>query len=115
MSDDLVRNTWTPANTTAAFPKLMFGGTWNFTASNVDALYRKASYFSLKTLNVGYTLPSRWTRKMGLESLRVFFSADNLYFTTAHDGFDPRTGYTGQNGFGFPQAKTFTFGLTLNL
>ena len=115
VSDDLVRNTWTPANTTAAFPKLMFGGTWNFTASNVDALYRKASYFSLKTLNVGYTLPSRWTRKMGLESLRVFFSADNLYFTTAHDGFDPRTGYTGQNGFGFPQAKTFTFGLTLNL
>lgn len=115
VSDDLIRNTWTPENPTAGFPKLMFNGTWNFTASNVDALYRDASYFSLKTVNIGYTLPARWTKKIGIESLRVFFSGDNLVFTSAHDGFDPRTGFTGQNAFGFPQPKTFTFGVTINM
>ncbi len=115
VSDDLVGNTWTPENPNAEFPRLMFNGTWNFPASNVDALYRKASYFSLKNLNVGYTLPQKWMSKIGVQSLRVFFSADNLCFVSAHDGFDPRTGYTGQSGFGFPQAKTFTFGVTLNL
>ena len=47
--------------------------------------------FSLKTINVGYTLPKRWTSKICIESLRVFFAADNLYFTSAHTGFDPRT------------------------
>ena len=83
--------------------------------SNCDYLYRDASYFSLKTINVGYTLPERWTSKICIESLRVFFAADNLYFTSAHTGFDPRTAYTGQNAFGFPQAKTFTFGITMNL
>lgn len=114
-SQDLVGNTWTPEHTNAKFPKLMFNGTWNFVGSNCDYLYRDASYFSLKTINVGYTLPKRWTSKICIESLRVFFAADNLYFTSAHTGFDPRTAYTGQNAFGFPQAKTFTFGITMNL
>lgn len=115
VSDDLIRNTWTPENPTAAFPKLMYNGTWNFPRSNVDALFRDASYFSLKTVNIGYTLPARWTKKIGIESLRVFFSGDNLVFCSAHDGFDPRTGFTGQNAFGFPQPKTFTFGVTINM
>ena len=52
-------NTWTPEHTNAKFPKLMFNGTWNFVGSNCDYLYRDASYFSLKTINVGYTLPKR--------------------------------------------------------
>ena len=69
----------------------------------------------LKNLEIGYTLPKRWTSKICIESLRVFFAADNLYFTSAHTGFDPRTAYAGQNAFGFPQAKTFTFGITMNL
>jgi hypothetical protein len=47
--------------------------------------------------------------------LRVFFNADNLCFVSAHDGFDPRAGYTGTSFVNFPQARTFTFGLTLNM
>ena len=62
-------NTWTPEHTNAKFPKLMFNGTWNFVRSNCDYLYRDASYFSLKTINVGYTLPKRWTSKICIESL----------------------------------------------
>lgn len=115
VSDDLIGNTWTTENPNAEFPRLMFNGTWNFVASNVNALYRDASYFSLKNLNVGYTLPKKWTSKLSIESLRVFFNADNLCFVSAHDGFDPRMGFSGMNGFVFPQARTFTFGITLNM
>ena len=42
VSDDLIRNTWTPENPNAEFPMLMYGGTWQFPASNVNALYRDA-------------------------------------------------------------------------
>ena len=115
VSDDLIRNTWTPENPNAEFPMLMYGGTWQFTASNVNALFRDASYFSLKNLNVGYTLPKKWTSKLSIESLRIFFNADNLCFVSAHDGFDPRMGFSSMNGFQFPQARTFTFGITLNM
>ena len=52
---------------------------------------------------------------MGMQSLRVFFNADNLCLVTAHDGFDPRTGINLTQFAGFPQARTFTFGLTMNL
>ena len=115
VSDDLIRNTWTPENPNAEFPMLMYGGTWLFPASNVNALYRDASYFSLKNLNIGYTLPQKWTSKLSIESIRVFFNADNLCFVSAHDGFDPRMGFSSMNGFQFPQARTFTFGITLNM
>ena len=115
VSDDLIRNTWTPENPNAEFPMLMYGGTWQFPASNVNALYRDASYFSLKNLNIGYTLPKKWTSKLSIESIRVFFNADNLCFVSAHDGFDPRMEFSGMNGFIFPQARTFTFGITLNM
>ncbi len=115
VSDDLIGNTWTAENPNAEFPMLMNNGTWNFIASNVNALYRDASYFSLKNLNVGYTLPQKWTSKLSIESLRIFFNADNLCFVSAHDGFDPRMGFSGMNGFIFPQARTFTFGVTINM
>ncbi len=116
VSDDLVGNTWTPENPNAEFGQLMYNTTWNSVSSNVNRLFRSASYFSLKNLNIGYTLPQKWTSRAGIQSLRVFFNADNLCFVTEHDGFDPRRAYSGaQNGFGFPQARTFTFGLTLNM
>ena len=115
VSDDLIGNTWTAENPNAEFPRLMLNGTWNFPASNVNALYRDASYFSLKNLNVGYTLPQKWTSKLSIESLRIFFNADNLCFVSAHDGFDPRMGFSSMSGFIFPQARTFTFGVTINM
>ena len=115
VSDDLIGNTWTAENPNAEFPMLMYNGTWNFPLSNVNALYRDASYFSLKNLNVGYTLPQKWTSKLSIESLRIFFNADNLCFVSAHDGFDPRMGFSSMNGFIFPQARTFTFGVTINM
>ena len=115
VSDDLIGNTWTAENPNAEFPRLMLNGTWNFPNSNVNALYRDASYFSLKNLNVGYTLPQKWTSKLSIESLRIFFNADNLCFVSAHDGFDPRMGFSSMSGFIFPQARTFTFGVTINM
>ena len=115
VSDDLVDNTWTEQNTDAEFPRVVYNGNWDFGSAKCAALYRKASYFNLKNVNVGYTLPQKWTSKMGMQSLRVFFNADNLCFVTAHDGFDPRAGYTSTSFVNFPQARTFTFGLTMNL
>jgi hypothetical protein len=115
ISDDLAGNTWTPENPNAEFPMVVYNKKIQRQDSYCTALYRKASYFNLKNINVGYTLPQKWTSKIGVQSLRVFFNADNLCFVSAHDGFDPRAGYTGTSFVNFPQARTFTFGLTLNM
>lgn len=115
VSQDMVGNYWTPENTTAKYPKPYFNGATDFASSSCDALFRKASYLNLSSVNVGYTLPRRWTSKAGIESLRIFFSATNLAFVSAHEGFDPRTNLTSMSAFGFPQQSSYTFGVTLNL
>ena len=91
-------------------------GIYQLTSSVLLSIHQSTSIVQHLLINFKQLyFPKRWTSKICIESLRVFFAADNLYFTSAHTGFDPRTAYTGQNAFGFPQAKTFTFGITMNL
>ena len=112
----MFKDRWTVDNPDphAFSPRLSYGADANNYKTSTW-WQRDSGYLRLKNVEIGYTLPKRWTSKICIESLRVFFAADNLYFTSAHTGFDPRTAYTGQNAFGFPQAKTFTFGITMNL
>ena len=113
ISKDLVRNTWTPENPYATFPKAQSNAEWMFRST--DASLRDASYFFLKTVNIGYTLPQKWTRKFNVESLRIFFSGDNLWMKSVYDGFDPRMNGGSSEFLAFRQPRTFTFGVTLNM
>ena len=113
-SQDLVGNTWTPEHTNAKFPKLMFNGTWNFVRSNCDYLYRDASYFSLKTINVGYTLPSKITQKFGVQKLRVYLACDNVVYWSKRQGLDPRYSFTGATNFSnYSPIRTISGGVTV--
>lgn len=75
----------------------------------------RASYFNLKNVTLGYTLPSRVTDKIGLSSVRVFASGENLWFSSARRGFDPRTSVSAASqSFMYSQMRTVTFGLNVN-
>ena len=72
-----------------------------------------ASYIRLKNLTVGYTLPKNFTRKLGMDNVRVYVSADNLHtWNKLHTKMiDPE-----QNGFSsYPLMKTYTAGLSIDL
>ena len=62
-----------------------------------DAHLIKASYFSIRNLTLGYTLPRTWLDKLGIEGLRVFVTADNLALWSKRQGFDPRVSMSGSN------------------
>ena len=106
-------NAWRPDNTGALFPRLLpsgFGGN-NFVVS--DWWIRSASYFRLKNVNLGYTLPQSVLKKIRIERLRVFVSGQNLFtLTPAWDGFDPEI--NNANAEFYPVMRTFTFGLNVN-
>jgi TonB-linked SusC/RagA family outer membrane protein len=82
-----------------------------------------ASYLRLNTLTIGYTLPRTLTQKVGISSLRVYFTGGNLLCLTGYNGVDPdvNTRPGGQDGFpvpnydwnSYPRARTFTFGLNV--
>ncbi len=81
-----------------------------------DRNVEKVNWLKLKTLVIGYTLSPSLSEKIGLSSLRVFFSCENLFTLTNYSGLDPetvdiRSGI--DNGLNYPLARKFNLGLTV--
>ena len=72
-----------------------------------------ASYFRLKNLQVGYTIPKKYTEKAHIQRARVYVSGSNLLTFTKYTGFDPEVG-SGVDYGNYPQSRTWTFGMNLN-
>ena len=78
------------------------------------------SYIRLKTMQLGYTLPSGLLKRVKIQNLRFYASAQNLLTFTKYTGFDPEVSAYNSSltpGFDYsvyPRAKTLTFGLNLN-
>ena len=73
-----------------------------------------ASYARLKNLQVGYTFPTKWTGKIGVSNLRLFFSGENLLtITKMSDIFDPETISGSSLGNVYPLSRTYSFGVNV--
>jgi Outer membrane receptor proteins, mostly Fe transport len=79
------------------------------------------SFLRLNTLTLGYTLPQLVTNKMGINSLRFYVTAYNVFCITNYSGYDPevstmrRTNLTpGVDYSGYPKSRQFVIGLNLN-
>ncbi len=103
-------------STDALYPRngsIAQGGGFN------DFLLKKADYLRLKSLNVGYSLPSDWMSRIGVQRLRVFLAGFNLFTVSRLNKFnvDPEvstaTGGADFTNSYYPQQKTYTAGLTL--
>ena len=109
----LVENAWRPDNTNAEYPRLSVSGrsaTHNYQIS--DFWTRNGAYLRLKNMTLGYTLPSKLTRKAHFQNVRFFLSGTNLLTFTEFKYIDPEspnvvTGY-------YPQQRAFTFGIDLS-
>ena len=44
-----------------------------------DYWVRNASFLRVKKIQIGYTVPKAWTKKIGLENVRVYVSGQNLF------------------------------------
>jgi TonB-dependent starch-binding outer membrane protein SusC len=85
-------------------------------------LIEDASYLRLKNLSLGYSIPKRYTDKVLLGNVRLYFNATNLLTWTKYTGSDPEVstldGSTASQGIDFftlPQVKTLVVGLNITL
>lgn len=112
-------NAWTRTNTNTGIP---IAKTSNLTGGNSlpsEFYVEDGSYFRLKTLQIGYTLPSGLTGRAGIDRLRLYASAQNLLTITGYSGFDPEVSSStllerGIDRNAYPNTRTFTFGLNLS-
>lgn len=118
ISQDYIDNMWTEDHKDAKYPRLYFadmGGSKNRRESSY--WLHNASYFRLKNLTFGYTLPKALTKKAKIERLRFYFSGDNLLTITKFpQGGDPERNYSSNKGTRlvyYPQNRIISFGVNL--
>lgn len=73
------------------------------------------NYLCFKNLNISYTLPKRWTKKLDLSSVSFLFSAENLHLWSARKGMNPMMGIGGGQSNYLVPARVFTFGINVNI
>lgn len=107
------RDAWTPENPSNELPKIKVNDTWNRQQSSFWAC--NMSWFKLKNVQLGYTLPKTLSQKMFLQKCYVYVNATDLFtlVSSKYEGFDPERD-TFADGYGhYPIPRVFTLGLNL--
>ena len=113
---------WTPSNRNATWPKGNFsdnslaGGHYQ----QSDFWVFDASYFKIKQIQLGYTLPQSLLKKIQIKNLRIFGSVENALTFTKYPGNDPESrNMTYGNGIAldrvnYPSARSYMVGVNLS-
>ena len=103
-------------------PYSTVGFNWMLT----DYVVEDASYYCLREVILGYTLPQKLASALHLSSLRAYFSGQNLFFKAAsgYRGINTEARFTtgpyntpavdGYQRGGFPMPRTILFGIDIN-
>ena len=92
---------WAPDNPSARWPRLTAFGSvsqvnnWGQPGSQLNML--EGAYMRVKNIQVGYTLPKKWTTKFYCQSLRIFFDCQNPLTLTKYSFIDPESTEFGSN------------------
>jgi TonB-linked SusC/RagA family outer membrane protein len=112
-------NAWTSTNKGASMPDpKLVANDWKFWGSSASMF--DGSYFKIKQIQLGYTVPTSFTKKLLISKLRCFVSLDDYFTISKYPGSDPETATTSSSsGMGFdngtyPMSKKITFGLNLS-
>ncbi|MDX2134333.1 MAG: TonB-dependent receptor [Saprospiraceae bacterium] len=109
-------NRWTPDNPSNSVPRITNGG-HNYRVS--DYFVEDGSFFRLRSVVLGYTLPQSWTQRAKISRLRVYLSGLNLWTSQDYSGYSPEFP-NGANPFesgldfaGYPVTKSFQGGIDI--
>lgn len=106
---DYFNNAWTTTNTNTDQPRVGNNSNREISSRFVE----DGSYLRLKNVALGYNLPSATIEKLGIGSLRLSISAQNLLTFTKYSGLDPEVNYYGASGNNSTSSNTvqgFDFG-----
>jgi TonB-linked SusC/RagA family outer membrane protein len=111
-------NAWKQPGDIATLPAIVMNRSSNWfwvlwTQQHLNSM----SYFKMRNLTVGYTLPRDLTKKAYMQNVRFYFTADNVFsiYPKSYRGYDTNPAGLAQDGSGFnyPLSKNFCFGLNI--
>ena len=104
-----VLRSWSRAGEVTDVPKALT--TLSTLAS--DRFLVDASYFAVKNISLGYTLPSALLSGAGIESLRVYLSCDSPWLFTSLKGMNPQADFSGSTSYSYTPNRTLNLGVDL--
>ena len=123
---DFIDRVWSEENPNTYFPRPRAYSSTGGELSKVNSRYlQNIRYLRFKNLTVGYSLPSKLTRKIGIDKIRVYFSGENLcYWSPLKKNtlyLDPESAYRrvtsesdAKDHMSYPWQKTYMFGIDIN-
>jgi TonB-linked SusC/RagA family outer membrane protein len=103
----------------ARYPRMNFNDVNNSRMS--DRFIEDGSYLRIKTVQLGYSVSEKSTKKIGIERLRLYGNVQNLFTFTNYSGVDPEIGMRSGNPLDigvdrglYPQPRTFTLGMNIS-
>jgi TonB-linked SusC/RagA family outer membrane protein len=114
ISQDYFENHWTPENPGNEYPA------YGSVDQNVPSSYfvEDGSFLRLKTVSLGFRVPKRVIKKMGISTMRFNLIANNLLTWTTYTGWDPEVNYSdplisGLDRISYPRARSYTFSVNV--
>ena len=102
---------WKQPGDITSIPRIDLKGSYNVALTD-DELF-DASYFAIKNITVGYTLPAKASKAIHMQALRISLSADNIKLFSALKGMDPQYNFSGGTGYSYTPTRTISVGLDL--
>lgn len=79
---------WYEGRTDATYPRLLFYQN-NINQQASDFYLQDLAYLKIRNIQLGYTLPQKWTRACQIDKVRIYGSLENFFTFTKFKGFDP--------------------------
>lgn len=109
-------NRWTAEKaSTASYPALHYGQYDNNKQYNSSLFLYNAQYLRLKNFEVGYNLPAKWMKRLGLQRSRFYLQGMNILTFDGLKDADVDPEINELNGNWYPVMKVFTFGFDVTL
>ena len=107
------RDAWRPDHTSGKMPRAYLDGTARHNEVASTFWLQKTHYLRLKNLQLGYTLPKSLLQHWGVSSVRVYYSAENLFtLDNMRGNIDPEA--TSQRLSSYPLLRTHSLGLNVS-
>ncbi|WP_018473503.1 SusC/RagA family TonB-linked outer membrane protein [Echinicola pacifica] len=119
-------NAWTPDNTDTDVPRMTLLD-FGYNRRMSDYVLESGSYFRLRNLQIGYTLPDALTEKLQINRLRLYTSLQNVFTLTKYTGYYPVVGRgsrdrgsdqdifnQGVDESAYPTPRTYQIGLQIS-
>ncbi len=112
---DFYENHWTGSGSTNSYPSAAL------TRRNIfpnSFFLESGSYFRIRNVQIGYTLPERVRNNLRVRTMRIYFSAQNPITLFGYNGYTPEIGgspiATGIDNDTYPLSATYTMGINVN-